>query len=107
MAGLNLTPIETGGGRKPLEEIPVETAETVEEAYAYFQTPNALPRLQTDPFPSRKDADKFMSDARAYCYQREAGRLQFAGNPARAKGEPAGSTVVRFRIDAATAATAE
>lgn len=100
MAGLNLTPIPAGkGSRTPLADIDPAVAETVEEAFVYCQS-NAE-RLQTDPFPSKDDADAWLSEARAYAYQREAGRIVVSGNAARASKEAGGPVahVVRFRVE--------
>jgi hypothetical protein len=98
MAGLNLTPLTTGGrSRTPLEDIPATVAETIEEAFAYFQTADSAPRLQTEPFPTVEDADDFLRLARSYAYQRPAGRVIVSGNPARVeKGKP--EYVARFSV---------
>jgi hypothetical protein len=93
---LNLTPIKAGKGqRTPLEEIDAELAETIEEAYAFCQTDPQ--RLQTPEFASKEDAEDWLSEARAYAYQREAGRVIVAGNPA--TGTTKGTYVVRFRVE--------
>src|SRR5271155_5344997 len=97
MAGLDLTPIEAGrGGRKALDEIPAETAETVEEAYAYcLENAN---RLQTPAMESKDAVESWLSDARAYAYHRPAGRLTVSGNAARSESGSA-KFVARFRVE--------
>lgn len=101
MAGLNLTPIKGGSGRKQLAEISDSLKETVEEAIVYFADHTG--RLETEAFTSKDVADNWLSEARAYCYQRPAGRMVLSGNPARAKGntlkDGAGPYVVRFSIE--------
>lgn len=103
MAGLNLTPIApTGraGGRKAMEDIPAAVAETVEEAAEFFADPvNAGARLETEQFPTRDEAETFLSDARAYAYHRKdtKGRLTISGNTA--KGTDKGKFVARFTIE--------
>lgn len=100
MPGLNLTPIEKSGrgrgSRKALADIPAEIAETIEEAYGYFQTENAMDRLQTPDFDTKEAADDFLRDARAYAYHREAGRLVVTGNSA--KSPTKGKWVARFDV---------
>jgi hypothetical protein len=98
---MDFTPIDAsgrGGGRKPLADIPADTAEAVEEAYM-FCTAAPDKRLQTAPFANREEAEDWLRDARAYAYQRPAGRLVVAGNPARAAGEKAdGKYVIRLTV---------
>lgn len=101
MPGLDLTPIGKSGrgrgSRKSLADIPAVVAETVEEAYGYFQTADALPRLQTPDFTTREEAEDFLSDARAYAYQREGGRLIVSGNAAQSKNK--GKFIARFSVE--------
>ena len=102
MAGLNLTPIDAGkGSRTALEDISEEIRETVEEAFTFCQE-NAQ-RLQTPAFESKEDAEDWLSEARAYAYQREAGRLVVTGNAAKAPEQAEkdkGMYVARFRVEA-------
>jgi hypothetical protein len=93
---LNLTPIKAGkGSRTPLAEIDPEVSSTVEEAYEFCQADSQ--RLQTPEFASKEDAEDWLTEARAYAYQREAGRVIVAGNPA--TGTTKGTYVVRFRVE--------
>lgn len=99
---MDLTPIAKSGrgrgSRKALADIPAEVAETVEEAFTYFQTEGALDRLQTPEFPSKDEAEGFLSDARAYAFHRPAGRLVVEGN--QAAGKTKGTAVARFSVSA-------
>jgi hypothetical protein len=80
MAGLDLTPIEGGRhSRTPIEQIDPVIGETVEEAYAFCKA-NAGSRVTTPSLGSKEAAEFWLSDARAYAYQREAGRLVVTGN---------------------------
>lgn len=102
MAGLNLTPIPASkrGSRTPLADIDTSVGETVEEAFTYCQA--SPDRLQSDPFTSKDAAEEWLTEARAYAYQRPAGRLVVAGNSSQARledGKPDGAKyVVRFRV---------
>jgi hypothetical protein len=102
MAGLDLTPIPASkrGSRTPLADIDASLRETVEEAFVYCSA--SAERLQTPAFATKDDAEEWLSDARAYAYQRENGRLVVEGNSSRAP-KPDGSKdavqhVVRFRV---------
>jgi hypothetical protein len=96
MAGLDLTPIGTSGKRTPLADLDTTLIETVEEAYAYCAA-NPGERLQTPWFPTRDAADAWLSDARAYAYHREAGRLVVSGNTAKHPVDR-GKYVARFSV---------
>lgn len=104
MAGLNLTPIQPSGrgsGRKAMEDIPANVAETVEEAWGFFSdAANEGQRLETDEFATREEAETFLSNARAYAYWRKdtKGRLTVSGNSA--KGKSKGKFVARFSVTA-------
>lgn len=107
MAGLNLTPIASsgrGGGRKAMEDIPANVAETIEEAWEFFSdAKNEGQRLETDPFATLAEAESFLSDARAYAYHRgqgdnAKGRLVVSGNSAKSKDK--GKFVARFTVTA-------
>ena len=103
MAGLALTPIGGGRGRTALDDIDQSVRDTVEEAVTYFITEGNTGRLQTEPFSSREDGESWLADARAYAYQRPAGRVVVSGNTARAPGNTAkegGPVVVRFSVAA-------
>src|SRR5271163_20883 len=83
MAGLDLTPVSGGrGSRTPLAEIDTTLAETIEEAKVYCESHSD--RLQTPSFPDRDSAERWLSEARAYAYQRPAGRIVVSGNTAAA-----------------------
>ncbi len=93
---LNLTPVTSGrGSRIPLDEIHTEVTETIEEAYAYCKENDN--RLETPDFLTKQSAEEWLSDARAYAYQRAAGRLVIIGNTA--KGSEKGYYTARFRVE--------
>jgi len=87
---IQLQAITRGFVRTPLDAIPEEVIEAVEEAYQHCKdVPDE--RIQAQ-FPTQEDADKFLTDARSYAYQREAGRLVVTGNSTK-KG------FARFRVE--------
>lgn len=98
---ITLTPL-TGSGRTrtPLEDIPADTAQAVEEAFEYCQA-NPNMRLQTEPYDTKEAAEQFLKDARSYAYHRKdgKGRLVVTGNPATATVENVKKYVVRFTVE--------
>lgn len=89
-----MTPIKAGGkSRVPLDEIPEDVSQAVEDAYAYCIGSDE--RLEAK-FDSQDEAETFLHQARSYAYQRPAGRLVVAGNSTQ-KG------MARFRVVGYTA----
>jgi hypothetical protein len=104
MAGLDLTPIDASrrGGRTKLDDIDQTIRDTVEEAFVYCSTTPGK-RLQTPAFATKDDAEDWLSEARAYAYQRPEGRVVVAGNASREPLEDGSKDkvrhVVRFRVE--------
>lgn len=88
---ITLTAIPGGktSTRIPLDEIPKDVISAVEDAYLY-NVENPAERLQAG-FATQEAADEFLKQARAYAYQRKAGRLVVSGNTTK-KG------YARFRV---------
>jgi len=99
MAALNLTVLEGGGrSRTPLEDIPADLIETVEEAYANtLESGDPVgPRYETPSLGSKDDAEVWLSMARSYAWHRgqgedAKGRIVVAGNSTK-------NGNVRFRV---------
>jgi hypothetical protein len=96
---LTLTPVTPGRRRTPLEAIDPEVSETIEEAYEFCKGDEQ--RLETPDFPTRADAENWLSDARAYAYQRGTieglSRVVINGNVA--TGSVKDAYVARFRVE--------
>ena len=97
MPALNLTPIEnTRRERTPLEQIPADVKDTLEEVLT--EAPGV--RLQAGPMAFEDDeivvvegddaegtkdaAEAWLTHARSYAQLRPAGKFVFAGNPTKA-----------------------
>lgn len=85
---ITMTPVAAGRSRVPLEDIPEDVGQAVEDAYVFCQT--SQERLSAQ-FATEDDADAFLHQARSYAYQRAAGRLVVSGNTTQ-KG------AARFRV---------
>jgi len=75
----------------PLEDIDPDVIAAVEEAYSFCKESDN--RLEIT-FTAAGDAEVFLTAARSYAYQRDAGRLVVIGNVARE------GLVARFRVTA-------
>jgi len=97
---ITLTPIASGKSRTPADEIPEDTAQAIEEAFDYCSS-NPSMRLQTEPYDTKDEAEKFLKDARSYAYHRKdgKGRLVVTGNPATVKVGDIKKFVARFSVE--------
>lgn len=90
---ITLTALPPGNAtsRKALEDIDDDVKAAIEDAYKYNEDSPAE-RLEA-AFTTQEKAEEFLKDARAYAFQRPAGRLVVTGNTTK-KGQ------ARFRVAA-------
>jgi hypothetical protein len=92
-----LKAIRKGTARTKLEDIEPDVIEAVEEAYKHcLEVPDE--RIEAE-FDSQDAAEDFLTEARAYAYQRPEGRVVVVGNTTK-KG------AARFRVETYVAPTA-
>jgi hypothetical protein len=85
-----LKAIRKGTARTKLEDIEPDVIEAVEEAYQHcLLVPDE--RIEA-AFDSQDAADDFLTEARAYAYQRKAGRVVITGNTTK-------HGAARFRVE--------
>lgn len=88
---LTFVPTVSGVGLIPMEEIPQDVRDEMEEAYASLS--KAEGRIRAE-FDNEEEANVYCRQAASYCTQRADGALKFRRSPT--KGLP--KNVVDFRV---------